>query len=156
VSDNRSTYSHVFFVEAPRSSRYTVYLRHATIFVLADAGAASTWRPSEGDRCSGRWYELLVNNRRWGLVLNHCRAMLLAPGPPLAPRLASEPWPSYLSSSTGCALQQFGAWSSCHGSYPALWAFSTKAWGVVAVLFTAYHGAAAPTDWPLLCSHRRR
>ena len=39
----------------------------------------------------GRWHELLVNNRRWGLVLNHCRAMLLSSGPPLAPRLAPEP-----------------------------------------------------------------
>jgi hypothetical protein len=61
-----------------RSSRYIVYLRHATIFVLADASATSMWRPSEGDRCSGRWYEMRMNNRRWGLVLNHSRAMLLA------------------------------------------------------------------------------
>jgi hypothetical protein len=38
-----------------------------------------------------RWHELLVNNMRWELVLNHYRApMLLAPGPHrLAPRLAS-------------------------------------------------------------------
>jgi hypothetical protein len=33
-----------------------VYLRHANNFVLADASAASTWRPSEVDGCSGRWY----------------------------------------------------------------------------------------------------
>jgi hypothetical protein len=26
----------------------------------------------------GRWYELLVDKRRWELVLNHSRAMLLA------------------------------------------------------------------------------
>jgi hypothetical protein len=66
--------------------------------------------------------------------------MLLAPCGRLslhAPRLASEPQPSYLSSSTDCTLQQFGAWSSCHGSYPALWPFSTEVWGVVTVLFTA-------------------
>jgi hypothetical protein len=48
----------IFFVEAPRSSRYAVStdLRHATIFVLADESAVSTWRPSGGDsRRSGRW-----------------------------------------------------------------------------------------------------
>jgi hypothetical protein len=71
-----------FFVDAPRCSRYIVYLRHATIFVLADASADSMWRlqwrPSEGDRCSGTWYGLLMNNRHWELVLNHSRAMLLA------------------------------------------------------------------------------
>jgi hypothetical protein len=113
------THSHDFFVDTPHSRRYLAYLRHATKLDRVGASAASTWRLPEGDRCSGRWYELLVNNIRWELVLNHCRAMLLAPGPPLAPRLASERWPSYLSSSTGCTLQQFGAWSSCHGSYPA-------------------------------------
>ena len=91
ASGNRSTYSHDFFVDTPHDRRYLAHLRHATIFVSADASATSTWRPSEGDRCSGRWHELLVNNRRWELVLNHCRAMLLAPWPPLAPRLASEP-----------------------------------------------------------------
>jgi hypothetical protein len=93
ASGNRSTYSHDFFVDTPHSRRYLAHLRHATIFVSCIGGcisAASTWRPSEGDRCSSRWYELLVNNRRWELVLNHCRAMLLAPWPPLAPRLASE------------------------------------------------------------------
>jgi hypothetical protein len=37
-------------------SRCIVYLRHATVFVLADASATSMWRPSESDRCSGRWY----------------------------------------------------------------------------------------------------
>jgi hypothetical protein len=58
-------------------TRHTVYLRHAAVFVLADGSAASTWRASGGDICSGRWYELLVNYRRWGLVLGHCRAMLL-------------------------------------------------------------------------------
>jgi hypothetical protein len=56
ASGNRSNYSHDFFVDTPRGSRYIVYLRHATAFVLADASAASMWRPSEGDRCSGRWY----------------------------------------------------------------------------------------------------
>jgi hypothetical protein len=32
------------------------------------------WMPSAVDRCSGRWYEMRMNNRRWGLVLNHSRA----------------------------------------------------------------------------------
>jgi hypothetical protein len=44
---------------------------------------------------------------------------------------------SRLSSSTDCTPQQFGSWSSCHGSYPALWPFPTKVWGVVTALFTA-------------------
>jgi hypothetical protein len=41
----------------------------------------------------------------------------------------SHAQPSYLSSSTDYtgALQQFGVWSPCHGSYPALWPVSTKA-----------------------------
>jgi hypothetical protein len=50
--------------------------------------------------------KLLMNNMRWELVLNHSRAMAYWP---LAPRLVSEQQPSYLSSSTDCALQQFGA-----------------------------------------------
>jgi hypothetical protein len=62
------------------------------------------------------------------------------------PRFASEQQPSYLHSSTGCALQQFGAWCSCRGSFPALWPDSTKVWGVLKMLLTAYaHGSAAPT-----------
>jgi hypothetical protein len=82
---NRSNYPHDFFVDTPRSSRYVVYPRHATIFVLADASAASTsmWRPSDGGRCSGRWYEMRMNNRRWELVFNHPRAMLLVISPSL-------------------------------------------------------------------------
>jgi hypothetical protein len=132
---NRSTYSHAFFVDTPRGSRYTAHLRHATIFVLADASAVSTWRPSEGGRCSGsgRWYELLVNNRHWALVLNHCRAMLLAPGPPLAAstggwHLSPNLRPSYLSSSTDCALfgsSELGLRAAAR-SYPELWAFTAK------------------------------
>jgi hypothetical protein len=104
-------------------------------FVLADASAVSTWRPSEGGRCSGsgRWYELLVNNRHWALVLNHCRAMLLAPGPPLAAstggwHLSPNLRPSYLSSSTDCALfgsSELGLRAAAR-SYPELWAFTAK------------------------------
>jgi hypothetical protein len=41
-----------------------------------------------------------------------------------------------------------------HGSYPALWPFSTKVWGITTMLFTAYYGAAAPTS-PCRASHRR-
>jgi hypothetical protein len=65
---NRSNYSHDFFVDTPRSSRYIAYLRHATIFVLVGASAASMWRPSEGDRCSGRWYKAAIEQqtrRKW-------------------------------------------------------------------------------------------
>jgi hypothetical protein len=36
ASGNRSNYSHDFFVDAPRSSRYIAYLRYGTIFVLAE------------------------------------------------------------------------------------------------------------------------
>jgi hypothetical protein len=57
-------------------------------------------------------------------------------------------------------IQQFGAWSSCHGSYPAL-ALGVRlregmGWvRIVTVLFTACHGAAAPTG-PWRAPHRRR
>jgi hypothetical protein len=36
ASGNRSNYSHDFFGDTPRSSRYIAHLRHATIFVLAE------------------------------------------------------------------------------------------------------------------------
>jgi hypothetical protein len=64
------------------------------------------------------------------------------------PRQASEQQPSYLSSSTDCALQQFGAACSCHGSFPAMWPDSTKRYGVYSrccSLPTMDHGSAAPT-----------
>jgi hypothetical protein len=67
---------------------------------------------------------------------------------------ASSNAPSCLSSSTDCALQQFGAWCSCHGSYPALCPDSTKVWDVLKMLFTASHGSAAPTG-PWRGPHRR-
>jgi hypothetical protein len=67
-----ATYSYDFFVDTPHSRRYLAHLRHATKLDRAGASATSTWGLSEGDRCSGRWYELLVNSRRWELVLNHC------------------------------------------------------------------------------------
>jgi hypothetical protein len=106
----RPACSYGLFVREAVCSRYIVYPRHAAVFVLADAGAASTWRPSEGDTCSGRWYELLANNRRWELLLNHCRAMLY---------VISTSLHGWHLSRNPRALQQFGAWSSCRGSYPA-------------------------------------
>jgi hypothetical protein len=33
TSGNRSTYSHVFFVDTPRGRRYLAYLRHATFYL---------------------------------------------------------------------------------------------------------------------------
>jgi hypothetical protein len=66
ASGNRSNYSHDFFVDTPCNSRYIVYLRHAAIFVLEDASAASMWRPSEGDRCSGRWYGASIEQQALG------------------------------------------------------------------------------------------
>jgi hypothetical protein len=51
------------------------------------------------------------------------------------PRRASEQQPPYLSSSTDCALQQFGAPCSCHGSFPAPWPDSTKVWGILKMLY---------------------
>ena len=36
LTRTRCNYSHDFFVDAPRSSRYIAYLRYATIFVLAE------------------------------------------------------------------------------------------------------------------------
>ena len=53
ASGNRSNYSHDvrFFVDAPRSSRYIAYLRHATTFVLADPYLGSIHRSSPG-HCS--------------------------------------------------------------------------------------------------------
>jgi hypothetical protein len=57
TNDSRPNYSHDFLVDTPRSSRYIVYLRHATIFgLVGDASSTSMWRPSEGDRCTGRWH----------------------------------------------------------------------------------------------------
>jgi hypothetical protein len=46
ASGNRSNYSHDFFVDTPRSSRYIAYLRYATIFVLADPYLGSIHRSS--------------------------------------------------------------------------------------------------------------
>jgi hypothetical protein len=72
ASGNRSNYSHDFFVDTPRRSRYIAYLRYATIFALADASAASMWRLSEGDRCSGRWYEAAIEQqtrRKWSFAI---------------------------------------------------------------------------------------
>jgi hypothetical protein len=34
--------------------------------VLADASATSMWRPSEGDRCSRRWYEAAIEQQALG------------------------------------------------------------------------------------------
>jgi hypothetical protein len=62
----------IFFVDTPRSSRYIAYLRHATFFSLADASATSMWRPSEGDRCSGRWYGAAIEQqtrRKWSFAI---------------------------------------------------------------------------------------
>jgi hypothetical protein len=101
-------------------------------------------------------YELLVlvNNRRWELVLGHCRAMIAlatAGGWHLSRHLRAF----LLSSSTNCALQQFGAWSSCRGSYSAPWAFSTKAWMEYAYSCGVIHclpWSSRASHWPLPCS----
>ena len=124
-----------FFVETPRSSRYTIYLRHATIFVLADPHLGSIHRSSPIHCSQGLsiYRPPIISSSR----PTHLRAYV-AYEQQRDPRLASEQQPSYLSSSTDCALQQFGASCSCHGSYPALWPDSTKVWGVLKMLFTAY------------------
>ena len=62
----------------PRSSRYIVYLRHATIFVLADASAASMWRPSEGDRCSGRWHEAAIEQHALGACVESFQGLVIS------------------------------------------------------------------------------
>ena len=85
ASDNRPTSCHDFFVDTPRGRRYTAHtygmqqflyrrmqvllLRGGHQEVVGDAGWQVARLP-------------VLNNMCWGLVLNHCRAMLLAPGLP--------------------------------------------------------------------------
>ena len=42
------------------------HLWHAAVSVLADASAASMWRPSEGGRCSGRWHGAAIEQHALG------------------------------------------------------------------------------------------
>jgi hypothetical protein len=75
ASGNRFNYSHDFFVDTRRSSRYIVHSTCSTAcnnFVLAGASATSIWRPSGGDRCSGRWHEAAIEQqtrRKWSFAI---------------------------------------------------------------------------------------
>jgi hypothetical protein len=63
ASDNRSNYSHDFFVDTPRSSRYIAYLRHATIFVLAEQVLLLCGGHQKVINVVGDGTKLLLNNR---------------------------------------------------------------------------------------------
>ena len=63
ASGNRSNYSHDFFVDAPRSSRYISYLRYATIFVLAEQVLLLCGGHQEVINVVGDGTKLLLNNR---------------------------------------------------------------------------------------------
>ena len=63
ASGNRSNYSHDFFVDAPRSSRYIAYLRHATIFVLAEQVLLLCGGHQKVINVVGDGTKLLLNNR---------------------------------------------------------------------------------------------
>jgi hypothetical protein len=60
---NRSNYSHDFFVDAPRGSRYIAYLRYATIFVLAEQVLLLCGGHQKVINVVGDGTELLLNNR---------------------------------------------------------------------------------------------
>ena len=63
ASGNRSNYSHDFFVDAPRSSRYIAYLRYATIFVLAEQVLLLCGGHQKVINVVGDGTKLLLNNR---------------------------------------------------------------------------------------------
>jgi hypothetical protein len=63
ASGSRSNYSHDFFVDTPRSSRYIAYLRYATIFVLAEQVLLLCGGHQKVINAVGDGTKLLLNNR---------------------------------------------------------------------------------------------
>jgi hypothetical protein len=63
ASGNRFNYSHDFFVDAPRSSRYIAYLRYATIFVLAEQVLLLCGGHQKVINVVGDGMKLLLNNK---------------------------------------------------------------------------------------------
>ena len=69
ASGNRSNYSHDFFVDAPRSSRYIAYLRYATIFVLAEQVLLLCGGHQKVIDVVGGWYEASIEQQVLGACL---------------------------------------------------------------------------------------
>jgi hypothetical protein len=73
ASGNLSNYSHDFFVDTPRSSRSVHSISTVcNSFCIGGASPTSMWRPSEGDKCSGRWYEAAIEQqtrRKWSFAI---------------------------------------------------------------------------------------
>jgi hypothetical protein len=129
-------------LDMPRSSRYTAHPRHAAIFVLADASAASTWRPSEGDRCSGRWHEAAIEQQALGACVDSLQGHVISPSlhgwhlsrslRTFLARLVVLSSSSGLDVRAAAHIQRCGQTPRRYGVYPRCCS-------------TAYHGSAAPT-----------
>jgi hypothetical protein len=79
-----------------------------------------------------------MNNMRWELVLNHS-----SQGHVIKPSLHGWHLSSSLHTFLARLIVPFS--SSELDVRAALWPDSTKVWGVLKMLFTAYHESAAPT-----------